>query len=202
MSPLNACTLNSLPVAIERPGYDRAGIRPGIAHIGVGAFHRAHLAVYLDQCLAQADQAEWGLLGINLLEHDRPLATALQAQDGLYSVTALSPDGEARSQVIGAMVEYLYAPDQPGRVLERLADPAIRIVSLTITEGGYLIDHKGRFQLEDATVQHDLASPQTPEGVFGYLIGALALRRQLGIAPFTVMSCDNLRHNEIGRAHV
>lgn len=195
MSPLNACTLNSLPVAIERPGYDRAGIRPGIAHIGVGAFHRAHLAVYLDQCLAQADQAEWGLLGINLLEHDRPLATALQAQDGLYSVTALSPDGEARSQVIGAMVEYLYAPDQPGRVLERLADPAIRIVSLTITEGGYLIDHKGRFQLEDATVQHDLASPQTPEGVFGYLIGALALRRQLGIAPFTVMSCDNLRHN-------
>ncbi|MHC1480386.1 mannitol dehydrogenase family protein [Frateuria aurantia] len=195
MSLLNASTLKSLPQAIERPAYDRGSIRAGIAHIGVGAFHRAHLAVYLNQCLSQPDQAGWGLLGINLLEHDRPLAEALQAQDGLYTVTALSPEGEAHTQVVGTMVEYLYAPDHPAKVLERLADPSIRIVSLTITEGGYLIDHKGRFQLEDATVQHDLASPEAPQGVFGYLIGALALRRERGITPFTIMSCDNLRHN-------
>ncbi len=199
MQKLNRDSLGSLPSGVEGPGYDRSTVRPGIAHIGVGAFHRAHLAVYVERALAKAAQGDtknWGILGINLLDQDRPLAEALKAQDGLYSLTEMAPDGGRVSRVIGAMVEYLYAPDAgAAAVLARLADPAIRIVSLTITEGGYLIDDKGRFKLEDPVVAHDLAHPDAPRGVFGFLVGALARRRKAGIQPFTVMSCDNLRHN-------
>ena len=192
---LHATALDSLPQGIDAPSYDRAGITAGIAHIGVGAFHRAHLAMYTHHTLSDPAMHAWGILGINLLEHDRPLAEALKAQQGLYSVSEFDPRGERRTHVVGAMVEYLYAPDNGARVLERLADPAIRIVSLTITEGGYLIDEHGTFRLDDDTVAHDLAHPDTPRGVFGFLVGALAKRRAAGVAAFTVMSCDNLRHN-------
>jgi len=195
MQPLNRQTLASLPPAVTKPAYDRARVRAGIAHIGVGAFHRAHLAVYVERCLALGGHDAWGILGINLLEHDRPLAEAFAAQDGLYTVTEMAPDGTSKSRVIGAMVEYLYGPDGAAAVLARLADPSIRIVSLTITEGGYLIDEQGRFKLDDPVVAHDLAHPDAPRGVFGFLIGALARRRKNSVAPFTVMSCDNLRHN-------
>jgi mannitol 2-dehydrogenase len=169
-------TLDRLPAAVRVPAYDRRRVTPGIAHIGVGAFHRAHLACYLERCLADADQHDWGLLGINLLERDAALARALQDQDGLYSVTECASDGTQHARVIGAMVEYRFSPDDPAAVLERLADPAIRIVSLTITEGGYVHSDK-------------------PAGVFGFLVGALERRRARGVAPFAVMSCDNLRHN-------
>ncbi|WP_394824613.1 mannitol dehydrogenase family protein [Pendulispora albinea] len=195
MQALNRRALGALPPTVVGPSYERKQVRPGIAHIGVGAFHRAHLAIYVERALARGDANTWGILGINLLDTDRHLASALNAQDGLYTVTEMAPDGSRAHRVIGAMVEYRYAPDSPNQVLARLADPAIRIVSLTITEGGYLIDDRGRFKLDDAVVAYDLAHRDAPRGVFGFLIGALALRRRAGAAPFTVMSCDNLRHN-------
>src|SRR6187402_343882 len=137
--PLGNDTLDRLPRGVDAPRFDRTTITAGIAHIGVGAFHRAHLAMYTNHVLADADMHAWGIVGINLLEHDRPLADALKTQDGLYSVSEFDPRGERETHIVGAMVEYLYAPDDGEAVLERLTDPAIRIVSLTITEGGYLI---------------------------------------------------------------
>jgi Mannitol-1-phosphate/altronate dehydrogenases len=193
---LTLAQLDRLPKGVDAPPFERARITAGIAHIGVGAFHRAHLAIYTNQTLADPDMASWGILGINLLDHDQPLADAFKAQQGLYSVSEFDPRGERRTHVVGAMVEYLYAPtDGAAIVLQRLADPAIRIVSLTITEGGYLIDENGDFRLDDATVVHDLEHPDTPRGAFGFIVGALARRRAAGLDPFTVMSCDNLRHN-------
>lgn len=187
--------LSALPASVVRPGYDRRALRAGIAHIGVGGFHRAHLAIYLDRCLARPGHEAWGLCGINLLPQDAAMAAAMKRQDGLYTVSEMAPDGTHVTRVVEAMIEYLYAPDDPGAVLARLSHPDIRIVSLTITEGGYLIDEHGRFNLEHPTVAHDLAHPGAPQGVFGYLVEALDRRRQAGAPPFTVMSCDNLRHN-------
>lgn len=194
--PLKPDQLDRLPPGVQPPAYDRSQVTAGIAHIGVGAFHRAHLAIYTDRVLADDDMRGWGIVGINLLEHDRPLAEAFRAQQGLYSVSEYDPQGARATHVVGAMVEHLFAPtDGAEAVLARLADPAIRIVSLTITEGGYLIDEHGTFNLDDAGVVHDLAHPGAPRGVFGFIVGALQRRREAGVPPFTVMSCDNLRHN-------
>jgi mannitol 2-dehydrogenase len=192
---MNHLDLENLPPSVLGPDYVRSGVIPGIAHIGVGAFHRAHLAVYIEACLSDADQRGWGLLGINLLERDKDLARALQDQDNLYSVTEFAPDSTSVTRVIGAMVEHVYAPDDPAALLVRLADPSIRIASLTITEGGYLLDGNGNFRFDDEGVVHDLAHRQLPRTAFGFVVGALALRRAAGVPPFTVMSCDNLRHN-------
>ncbi|UPG89910.1 mannitol dehydrogenase family protein [Luteibacter aegosomaticola] len=193
---LTPTQLDRLPQGVDAPPFERGKITAGIAHIGVGAFHRAHLAIYTNHTLADPDMASWGILGINLLDHDKPLAEALKAQQGLYSVSEFDPRGDRKTHVVGAMVDYLYAPAEGAtRVLQRLADPAIRIVSLTITEGGYLIDENGNFRLDDETVKHDLANPDEPRGAFGFIVGALAKRRAAGVDPFTVMSCDNLRHN-------
>ena len=184
---MNRDSLSRLPPGILGPSYPRDAVTAGIAHIGVGAFHRAHLAVYVEHCLADVDQRDWGVLGVNLLARDAGFARDLQTQSQLYSLTELATDGGRVTRVIGAMVEYAYAPDDPARVLERLADPAIRILSLTITEGGYVLDPDGML--------HDLAHPATPRTAFGFVVGALALRRATGVPPFTVMCCDNLRHN-------
>ncbi len=184
---MNRDCLSRLPPGILGPSYPRDAVTAGIAHIGVGAFHRAHLAAYVERCLADVDQRDWGILGINLLERDAGFATDLRAQDGVYSLTELAADGGRVARVIGAIVEYAYAPDDPALVLKRLADPAIRILSLTITEGGYALGREG--------VMHDLANPAMPTTALGLVVGALALRRDAGDPPFTVMCCDNLRHN-------
>lgn len=195
MFTLDQDHLSALPSSVVRPGYDRRALRVGIAHIGVGGFHRAHLAIYLDRLLAKPGNEAWGLCGINLLPQDAAMAAAMKRQNGLYTVSEMAPDGTHTSRVVEAMVEYLYAQEEPEAVLARLSHADIRIVSLTITEGGYLVDEHGRFNLEHPSVAYDLANPGAPRGVFGYLVEALDRRRKAGIAPFTVMSCDNLRHN-------
>jgi mannitol 2-dehydrogenase len=197
MITLNQANLSELPVSVIRPGYDRRLLRAGIVHIGVGGFHRAHLAVYLDRCLSKPGHESWGLCGINLLPNDASFAEAMKKQNGLYTVTEMSPDGSHTTRLVEAMIEYLYAPDKPEAVLERLSHVDIRIVSLTITEGGYLIDQDGVFNLNHPSVVFDLAHPNSPQGVFGYLVEALDRRRKAGVPPFTIMSCDNLRENGV-----
>ncbi|MET0453566.1 MAG: mannitol dehydrogenase family protein [Mycobacterium sp.] len=182
------------------PGYDRTRITAGIAHLGVGNFHRVHQGVYLDDLMTMRDDHnEWGIVGIGLRDHALAKAKARSyapdAQDGLYTVTLFTESGRRQSRIVGSMVEYLHGPDDPAAVVRRLADPAIRIVSLTITEGGYHLDEDtGEFRIDDSEVAADLAR-EHPETVFGVLTKALAKRRVDGTAPFTVMSCDNLRGN-------
>ncbi|QPZ38197.1 mannitol dehydrogenase family protein [Paramicrobacterium chengjingii] len=192
---LSSATLDALDPRIAVPQYDRATVSVGVVHLGVGGFHRAHQAVVMDDLLASG-QSEWGICGVGLLDGDVRMRDALRTQDTLYTHVTRAADGRTDVRVIGSIVEYLFAPEERELVLRRLTDPATRVVSLTVTEGGYLQSHAtGRFDPEAAAVVADLASPEVPSGAFGYIVEALRLRRDRGIRPFTVMSCDNIRAN-------
>jgi mannitol 2-dehydrogenase len=196
MPVLNESTLGSLDPAVATPDYDRSTISAGIVHFGVGNFHRAHQAMYIDQILAAGDTG-WAICGVGVLEGDRAMRDALRAQDNLYTLVTHAPDGTRVARVIGSIHEYLYAPDDPEAVLARLADPATRIVSLTVTEGGYSVnDTTGEFDPQDPLTLRDL-EPDTelPSSVLGYITAGLARRRAAGTPPFTVMTCDNIQGN-------
>lgn len=180
---------------VSTPSYDRGAVRPGIVHFGVGAFHRAHQALVIDELLSRGLAQDWGIVGVGLMPADVRTRDALISQDCLYTLVEKHNNGSAQARVIGSIIDYLYAPDAPERVIELLADPGIRIVSLTITEGGYNINQvTGQFQLDTPAVAADLAG-ETPSTVFGYITAALRLRRDRSIPAFTVMSCDNLQNN-------
>ncbi|MGY1814404.1 mannitol dehydrogenase family protein [Blastococcus sp. SYSU D00820] len=162
-------------------------------HFSVGGFHRAHQLTYFDDLAQLGITTGWGVVGVGL--RHRLLQEALAPQDYLYTVVERSPDGE-RARVVGVMTDYLFAPDSPAAVLDRLTDPNTRMVTMTITDAGYRLDpHSGVFDLDDPDVRHDLAHPETPCTPFGYLVEALDRRRRAGTAPFTVVSCDNLHRN-------
>lgn len=192
--PLSNATLGSLGADVAVPTYDRSALRRPIVHVGVGGFHRAHLAVYLDDLAQRRITTDWGEHGLGLLSADRRMAEALAPQDCLYTVLERGATRDT-ARVVGALGTYTFAPDDPERVLRLLSEPATRIVSLTITEGGYLVDDEtGQFDAANPSVRDDLdASP--PRTVFGYLCAALERRRQANVTPFTVMSCDNLQGN-------
>lgn len=185
--------------AFALPGYDRSAVTAGIVHIGVGNFHRVHEAVYVDRCLHLPGQEQWGVHGIGLVAAAASAAKAadLAEQDHLYSVTEFAPDGSHSSRVIGALVGYSHAPADPQAVQDRLAAPSTRIVSLTIGESTYnLAEGSGEFDLGLPAVAADLRErDRLPRSVFGVLVAALARRRAEGTAPFTMISCDNLRGN-------
>lgn len=192
---LASSTLGDLPPAVKVPAYDRTKVKKSIVHIGVGGFFRAHQAVYLDDLLHLPGNDEWGFVGVGLLRHDAQMRDALQQQDGLYAVVERSAEGD-RARVIGSLLEFMFAPDDPEAVIERMAAPECRIVSLTITEGGYYVNQgTGEFDASHPDIVHDLEHPHAPQCSFGYLAEALERRRQRGLAPFTVMSCDNLQSN-------
>jgi mannitol 2-dehydrogenase len=196
MTQLNAASLDSLGAEVAVPGYDRSAVRTGIVHFGVGGFHRAHQAMYVDTLMNHGDALEWGITGVGLLPGDRRMQEVLHAQDCLYTLVVKDPDGTMHPRVIGSIVDYLFAPDDPEAVLRVMTDPATRIVSLTITEGGYLANQfTGEFDAEDPSIQHDLAEDALPTTAFGFLVEALARRRDAGVEPFTVMSCDNIAGN-------
>ena len=198
MVALNAENLDILPAEVSRPAYDRGVVRTGIVHFGVGNFHRAHEAMFVDRVLA-AGAAQWGICGVGLLPHDVAMRDALSAQDGLYTLVTAAPDGTEAARVVGSLTEYLYAPDDPSAVLAKLADPDTRIVSLTITEGGYGVDDAtGAFAPHDEATLNDISAfggAQEPTSALGYLVTALAARRAAGVPAFTVMSCDNIQGN-------
>lgn len=192
---LKQAALAHLPPGIPVPAYDRQSVVQSIVHIGVGGFYRAHQAVYLDDLLQLPGHAEWGYCGVGLLKHDAGIRDALLSQDCLYTVIERSAEGDF-PRVIGSVLDFLFAPDDPEAVLEKMAHPETRIVSLTITEGGYYINQgSGEFDRHHPDIVHDLAHPHAPVCSFGYLAEALERRRQRGLQPFTVMSCDNLQNN-------
>lgn len=192
---LNQANLSNLRDSVRVPQYDRRSITNGIVHIGVGGFHRAHQALYLDEYFHQNPGSEWGICGVGLLEFDKRMRDALQSQDCLYTLVERSTAGD-NARVIGSITQYLFAPENRQAVIDQMANPATKIVTLTITEGGYYyIEGSGEFDVNHPTIQHDLQHPDEPIGVYGFLTAALEQRRQQGLPPFTVLSCDNLQGN-------
>ncbi|MEP0918836.1 mannitol dehydrogenase family protein [Leptolyngbya sp. DQ-M1] len=192
---LNQAALSRLSKTIRVPEYDRYLLKNGIVHIGVGGFHRAHQALYLDNYFHQTSDFRWGICGIGLLQQDRRMRDALQSQDHLYTLVERSPNHD-RARIIGAIDRYLFAPEDPQSVIAAMASPDCRIVTLTITEGGYYYNEaSGELEINHPTIQHDLQQPDQPIGTYGFLAAALNQRRKQGLAPFTVQSCDNLQGN-------
>ncbi|WP_152185701.1 mannitol dehydrogenase family protein [Segeticoccus rhizosphaerae] len=196
MTRLGAEALATLGSKVAVPAYDRSQVTTGIVHFGVGGFHRAHQAMYLDRLLERGEATDWGICGVGTLPGDRRMADALQGQDGLYTLVVKHPDGSLDARVIGSITGYLYAPDDAESVLTVLTAATTRIVSLTITEGGYHFHPStGEFDPDDPTLQADLQPDAVPRSVFGFITEALARRRASGTPAFTVMSCDNIEGN-------
>jgi mannitol 2-dehydrogenase len=191
---LSSAALAGLPATVARPRYDRGRLTAGIVHFGVGNFHRAHQAVYLDDLLNAGRDHDWAIVGAGVLPADIVARAKLKEQDWLTTVVEQDSDRMA-ARVTGGMIDYL-TPGDTALILERLADPAIRIVSLTITEGGYYIDPaSGLFNPKHPDIAADAAALATPRTVFGLILAGLMRRRTAGTPPFTVMSCDNIPHN-------
>lgn len=179
---------------VEVPRYDRSAVRTGIVHLGVGAFHRVHQALYTDDLLARGETA-WGICGVGVLPQDERMAQVLRAQDHLYTVVTKDGDGTVGARVVGSIVDYLLAPQDPEAVVARIAHPDTRIVTLTITEGGYSVNEAtGAFD-PTPEVLADLEPGATPSTAFGLVVAALARRRDEGTGPLTIASCDNLPGN-------
>lgn len=195
---LSTATLGQAKAGVATPHYDRATVTPGIVHLGIGAFHRAHQAVVVDEVLRR--DPSWGIVGASLRRPDT--SEALKPQDGLYSV--LVKDGEARHlRVIGSVLEVIDAPRSREGLLARMADPATRIVSLTVTEKGYCYNAAtGGLDTLHPDIVADLSHPRTPSTAAGLIAEALRRRMEAGVAPFTVLSCDNLPHNGAVSARV
>jgi mannitol 2-dehydrogenase len=190
---LDTAALAHLPDSVAAPAYDRTALVPGILHVGVGNFHRAHMAVYLDRLFATGRDLDWAIVGAGVRPADAAMRDRLAAQDWLTTVVELDPRGLS-ARVVGSMVDFV--PVDPAATIARMADPAIRIVSMTVTEGGYCIDAKtDGFDATHPDIIADAAQPEGPRTVFGMIVAALRLRRDAGVAPFTVMSCDNLPDN-------
>lgn len=193
---LDASALTTLAQRIPVPTYDRSQLSVGIVHFGVGGFHRAHQAMYLDRLMNAGEALDWAICGIGVTPADHLMQRALREQDYLFTLVEKRSDGVFEPRVIGSIVDYLYAPDDPEAAIARLADESTRIVSLTVTEGGYSInDLTGEFDARLNDVSRDLEPGATPQTFFGLITDALARRRERGIAPFTIMSCDNLQGN-------
>ncbi|WP_372760639.1 mannitol dehydrogenase family protein [Pseudoalteromonas sp.] len=193
---LNQHSLVNLPRSIDTPNYDRSQLKAGIVHMGVGGFHRAHQAVYINELLKTPGAEQWGICGVGLLESNRGLRDILKQQDHLYTLTVRHPNGQIDHKVIGAMIDFLFAPENKQAVINKLAHSDTKIVSLTITEGGYNLNPAtGEFDYSNPDIIHDINNPHDPITVFGYLTAALKLRKEQGLSAFTVQSCDNIQHN-------
>ena len=192
---LSASTLHELPEEVARPNYAPADLTPGIVHIGVGNFHRAHQAWYLHRLMNDGSARDWAIIGAGVRSGDAVMREKLLAQDCLTTLIELRPDGTS-AEVCGAMTGFLPVEPDNASLIAQMADPAIRIVSLTVTEGGYFVNPAtGAFDPDHPDIAHDAAHPDTPRTAFGAIIAALRQRRDIGHGPFTVQSCDNLRGN-------
>lgn len=176
--------------------YNAKDISQGIVHIGVGNFHRAHEAFYTNGLLEYKDQSQWGICGISLLAGDKQNIDNLKSQDLDYTVTVCGRDGHDQVHKIGALQELIAGYENPKAVIDKIAEASIKIISLTITEGGYNLDKEmGNFNLEDEKIKHDIQNPELPTTVFGFIAEGLRARKEAGNGGITILSCDNLQHN-------
>ena len=183
---LGSETLDQLSAELSAPTYDRGSLKRSIVHIGVGGFHRAHLAVYVDQ-LCRAGHTDWGIVGAGVMPFDAKMAEALGGQDHLYTLVSRSQDGHD-AQVIGSIVDFILAHPDPQPLIDKIADPETQIVSMTVTEGGYPVD--------DATGEFDPDSPNASDSsAFAAIVAGLAKRMADGVGPITIQSCDNVMGN-------
>ena len=193
---LSQLTLAELPEHIDIPNYDRKNLKAGIVHIGVGGFHRAHQAMYINELLKTPGSEQWAICGIGLLENNRGLRDTLVKQDYLYSLVVRHPNGQIDNKVIGSMIDFIFAPENKQTAIDKLAHNDTKIVSLTITEGGYnLHPNTGDLDLTNPDIMHDIASPNDPKTALGYIAAALKVRQANNSPAFTVQSCDNIQHN-------
>lgn len=193
---LNQENLAIMPPNISKPSYDRDKVTTSIVHIGVGNFHRSHEAYYTNELMERHGVLDCGICGIGLLDYDRRIYNILKDQDGLYTLVTKDLDGSLSAKVIGSIVEYIFAPENPIAVIEKMAHPDIKIISLTITEGGYnLNEATGEFDFSNPVIVEDMKNPMSPKTVFGYLAQAMKLRMQRGIGGCTIQSCDNIQGN-------
>ncbi len=188
-------TLSALPADIIRPEYDRTKLTPGIVHIGLGNFHRAHQSWYLHRLMQMGLAQDWAIIGAGVRPYDETQRQKMAAQDYLTTLIELDPSGTS-AEVVGSMIDYIEVKEGNHPLIERMAAADIRIVALTVTEGGYYIDPASKgFDAAHPDIIYDAANPATPRTVFGAIIAALKLRRERGIAPFTGLCCDNLQGN-------
>ncbi|SFE77785.1 mannitol dehydrogenase family protein [Roseivivax sediminis] len=193
--PLSLATLPDLPPAVGLPDYAREDLSAGILHVGVGNFHRAHQVAYLDRLFSAGKGRDFAIVGAGIMEADRKARDTLAAQDWFSTLVEQSAEA-SDARVTGVMIDYVEPADQDA-ITRRMAAPDIRIVSLTITEGGYFLDSSGHFDADHPAIAADAAAPDAPRTVFGMILKALRLRRHAGLPPFTVMSCDNIPHNGV-----
>ncbi|MDR3493171.1 MAG: mannitol dehydrogenase family protein [Ancalomicrobiaceae bacterium] len=191
---LSLSMLDRLPAAVARPAYRPSQLSPGIVHFGVGNFHRAHQVVYLDLLMNEGKAFDWGIIGAGVRASDIAMREALAAQDYLTTLVELGGD-PAAARVLAPMIDFIPVSDRD-RLIATLASPEIRIVSMTITEGGYFLNSAtGKFDADHPEIVADAADPDNPRTVFGLIIKGLKRRRAAGLAPFTIMSCDNIPGN-------
>lgn len=192
-SKLNLQTLDTLASAVQKPNYFRESLTPGIIHIGVGNFHRAHQAMYLHKLFDKGIAHDWAIRGAGIKSYDAVMRNKLKQQDWLTTVVELD-ENNLTAQVCGSMIDFI--DNDANTLITALTDDNIKIVSLTITEGGYFMDDKtGAFNLAHPEIQADIKHYDAPSTVFGLIIAALQLRKAQHKRPFTVMSCDNIPHN-------
>ncbi|MBB3446221.1 mannitol dehydrogenase family protein [Rhizobium sp. BK379] len=192
---LSLATLDEAAKTAAIPAYDRASLKAGIVHFGVGNFHRAHQAIYLDDLFNAGSDHDWAIIGAGVLPSDAAMRDKLAAQDFLTTVVE-QDNNRTAARVTAPMIDILPV-GEPDVVIAKLADPEIRIVSMTITEGGYFIDASGKFNPAHPAIAADGQNPSAPKTVFGLIVAGLKARKDKGIAPFTVMSCDNIPHNGV-----
>lgn len=196
---LSLATLAEAAKTAAIPAYERASLKAGIVHFGVGNFHRAHQAIYLDDLFNAGSDHDWAIIGAGVLPSDAAMRDKLAAQDFLTTVVE-QDNNKTAARVTGPMIDILPV-GEPAVVIAKLADPEIRIVSMTITEGGYFIDASGKFNPAHPAIAADGQNPATPKTVFGLIVAGLKARKDKGIEPFTVMSCDNIPHNGVVTAN-
>ncbi|MDB0033577.1 mannitol dehydrogenase family protein [Alphaproteobacteria bacterium] len=192
---LNNEALDQINGSTIKPTYDRSQLQAGIVHIGVGNFHRAHLSWYLHRLMQKGMDLDWAIIGSGVTEYDIPMREKLASQDFLTTLIELDPEGNRSCEIVGSMMDYVAVEKNNQPLIQAMSQPNIRIVSLTVTEGGYFINEKGELILDHPDLVHDIESPDSPRTAFGAMVSALDLRRQAGLGPFTGLSCDNLIEN-------
>lgn len=193
--PLSNKSLGDISERVRVPSYDRSSLSPGIVHIGLGNFHRAHQSWYLHRLMDQGTAHDWAIIGAGVRLNDKAQREKLIEQDCLTTLIELDPSGMS-AEIVGSMIDYVPIEDGNAALIRQMSDPAIRIVALTVTEGGYYIDPaRGGFDADHPDIVHDANNPETPRTAFGAMVAALKIRRDAGAGPFTGQSCDNLQGN-------